>query len=328
MKKAIFLDRDGTLNVDSGYVYKVEDFLLHDGVIEGLQKLKGFLFFIVTNQSGIGRGFYSEEDMHKFNSRLILELKKNDIEISQVYFCPHIPSDSCNCRKPSSKYILDAKEKFDLNLSLCWVIGDHACDVNFAKNSGCNSVYLLTGHGVKHLEEAKLVCPDYVAADMTQAADFINFKDYNKIISRDKLTGLINEIKKTKKRIVTLNGTFDILHNGHEKILLEARAQGDVLIVGLNSDSSVKSNKGPKRPLNNEFARAKMLARYNFVDYVTIFNEKTPIDLLEIIKPDIHVNGSEYGENCIEAETVIKNGGKIHVVNLLSGYSTTSLISG
>jgi len=148
----------------------------------------------------------------------------------------------------------------------------------------------------------------------------------SKLKSFEEIEKIVNELKQQNKTIVTLNGTFDILHKGHEKIIKEAKAQGDVLIIGLNSDSSVKQNKGPDRPINKEQERAKMLANFKEVDYITIFNETTPIKLLEMIKPNIHVNGEEYGENCIEAETVKKHGGRIHIVKLIKGLSTTNII--
>ncbi|MBW2988819.1 adenylyltransferase/cytidyltransferase family protein, partial [Candidatus Woesearchaeota archaeon] len=122
------------------------------------------------------------------------------------------------------------------------------------------------------------------------------------------------------------NGCFDILHAGHIGFLKEAKQQGDILIVCLNSDSSVKENKGPRRPINGENDRASVLAALWMVDYITIFNEKTPIKILEVIKPDVHANGEEYGENCIESGTVKKNGGKMHLIRLLRGYSTTSIL--
>lgn len=147
-----------------------------------------------------------------------------------------------------------------------------------------------------------------------------------KIKSRKEIEEIAKNLKKQNKTIVTCNGCFDILHVGHIKFLKEAKSQGDILIVGLNSDSSVKQNKGPKRPINNENDRATVLATLEMVDYVTIFNKKTPIELLEVIKPNVHVNGEEYGENCIEAETVRKYGGKIHLIKLKEGYSTTNII--
>lgn len=148
----------------------------------------------------------------------------------------------------------------------------------------------------------------------------------NKIKTKEEIEKIVKELKQKGKKIVTCNGCFDILHAGHIKFLKEAKQQGDVLIVGLNSDSSVKLNKGPKRPINNEKDRAAILATLKMVDYITIFNEKTPIPLLEIIKPDIHCNGEEYGENCIEKPVVKKYGGKIHIIKLKQGFSTTDII--
>jgi len=326
--KAVILDRDGTLNVDEkGYTHKIEDFKLHEGVIEGLKQLKDYRLFIITNQSGIGRGYYKEQDMHNFNQHLLKELKKHGIKIEEIYFCPHLPEEKCDCRKPKTKFIKEAEKEYNINMKESWVIGDHPWDIQLGNNSGCKTVYLLSGHGAKHLKEAREDNPRYIAANFKQAADYILFNNKNKIIERKDLAALTNKLKKENKKIVTINGSFDILHKGHEKILKEAKKQGDILIIGLNSDSSVKQNKGQDRPINNELNRAKMLANFSYVDYITIFDEKTPIPLLEIIKPAIHVNGSEYGKECIEAETVKKHGGKIHIVNLMKGYSSTNIIN-
>jgi rfaE bifunctional protein nucleotidyltransferase chain/domain len=328
MKQAIFLDRDGTLNVDNGYTYKLEDFKLHDGVIEGLTLLKKeFLFFIVTNQSGIGRGYYSLEQAKAFNKRLTSTLREKGIVIEEVLICPHLPEEPCSCRKPNTASLLPLVKKYSIDLSNSWVIGDHPCDIQLAKNLKCKSVCLLTGHGVKHLEDSRKLSPEYVSANFSNAAKYI-LQDESKIVSRQSLGKIVERLKSEGKKIVSTNGTFDILHSGHEKFLSEAKAQGDILIVGVNSDSSVKKNKGPTRPINNEISRAKMIASFDCVDYVTLFEETVPMPLLEVIKPHVHVNGSEYGENCIEAETVKRNGGKIYIVKLVEGISTTNILKG
>ncbi len=147
-----------------------------------------------------------------------------------------------------------------------------------------------------------------------------------KIKNTNEIEEIAKSLKKDGKRVVTINGTFDILHVGHLEILEEAKKQGDILIVGLNSDESVKMNKGQNRPINKQEERARMLSALEIVDYIVIFNEKDPRRLLSIIKPDVHVNGSEYGENCIEGETIKKYGGKIHIVKLKQGFSTTDII--
>jgi D-beta-D-heptose 7-phosphate kinase/D-beta-D-heptose 1-phosphate adenosyltransferase len=150
--------------------------------------------------------------------------------------------------------------------------------------------------------------------------------DALRLVPRYALAQLATTLRAKGKRIVTINGSFDILHNGHLHILNEARQQGDVLIVGLNSDASVKSYKGPTRPIVSERPRAEMLLALRMVDYVHIFDESDPVAFLKEINPDVHVNGSEYGENCIEGETVRRGGGEIHLVNRIPGLSTSHLV--
>lgn len=147
-----------------------------------------------------------------------------------------------------------------------------------------------------------------------------------KIIDPAQLKERVQALRQQGKTIVTLNGSFDLLHAGHLHIIYEASQLGDVLIVALNSDSSIKQYKSPKRPLIPLEYRMQMMAALEFVDYVTWFEETDPIRLLSIIKPDVHANGSEYGQNCIEADTVRQGGGKIHIVKLVPGLSTSSII--
>lgn len=147
-----------------------------------------------------------------------------------------------------------------------------------------------------------------------------------KLIPQSKIKALINNLKKQNKVVVTYNGSFDVLHAGHIGSLLEAKAQGDVLIVPLNSDQSVKSYKGHSRPIISEKERALQLATLECVDYVVLFNETNCIKILDKIKPDIHCNGRDWGKNCVEREIVEKNGGKIYILSWTQGLSTTKLI--
>lgn len=148
----------------------------------------------------------------------------------------------------------------------------------------------------------------------------------NKVISPETLSVKVKDIKKHNQTIATLNGSFDLLHAGHLQILFEASQVADVLIVALNSDSSIQKYKSPHRPFIPLEFRLQMIAALEFVDFVTWFEETDPISLLEKIIPDVHVNGAEYGESCIEAETVKKLGGKLHIVQLIPGLSTSSII--
>lgn len=151
--------------------------------------------------------------------------------------------------------------------------------------------------------------------------------DYqNKYVSLEDLPKLCEHLRSEGKTISTLNGSFDLLHAGHLHMIYEASQLADVLIMGLNSDQSIQQYKSPNRPIIPCQERMQMLAALEFVDYVTSFDETTPIHFLTNVQPNIHVNGSEYGENCIEAETVKRYGGYVHIVQKLPGLSTSCII--
>lgn len=149
----------------------------------------------------------------------------------------------------------------------------------------------------------------------------------NKIIDPKDLPSLIASIKKSNQTIVTVNGSFDLMHGGHLYILWEAALLGDILIVALNSDDSIQQYKSIHRPIIPLEYRLEMMAAMTFIDFVTWFEELDPRNILKIIKPHIHVNGIEYGENCIESEVVKEGGGKIHLVNRIGSLSTSNIIS-
>ncbi len=149
----------------------------------------------------------------------------------------------------------------------------------------------------------------------------------NKILSKSQLKRKVIWLKRQQGTIVTTNGSFDILHAGHIFLLQKAKEFGDVLIVGLNSDKSVKKNKGKKRPIISQNNRAILLSAIEFVDYIYIFNEKIPNKFINLVKPNIHVNSAEYGKNCIEAPVVKKNNGKLVLLNKKKELlSTTQII--
>ena len=149
----------------------------------------------------------------------------------------------------------------------------------------------------------------------------------SRCLSSDTLEVKVAALKAEGKRIVTLNGCFDLLHVGHLHMFYEASKRGDVLIVALNSDTSIRGYKGPDRPITPLRERMQMVSALRFVDYVTFFEEATPIAILEKIKPDVHVNGVEYGKECIEAETVKRHGGRIELISFIEGKSTTNTIA-
>ena len=130
MNKAVFLDRDGTINVDKNYLYKIEDWQFIDGVIEGLQILQSldYKLIVISNQSGIARGYYTKKDADKIFEYMTNELKKKGVIIAKSYYCPHI-GDKCNCRKPKLGLFYQAQKEFDIDFSESFAIGDKLRDV-------------------------------------------------------------------------------------------------------------------------------------------------------------------------------------------------------
>ena len=149
----------------------------------------------------------------------------------------------------------------------------------------------------------------------------------SKIVDTSTASQLVNQWKHQGLSIVFTNGCFDIVHIGHIDYLEKARSSGDKLILGLNTDSSVRRIKGEKRPIVEENARARVIAALEFVDAVVLFDEDTPLRLIETIKPDILVKGDDYTpENIVGADFVIKNGGSVKTIPLVKGFSTSHII--
>ena len=147
------------------------------------------------------------------------------------------------------------------------------------------------------------------------------------IIENSDLDNQIKQLKERQKKIVFTNGCFDLLHKGHIDLLNKASSYGDILIVGLNSDNSVRTLKGQDRPIENEIIRSKKLLDISNVDFVIIFNNETPKDLINKIMPDVLVKGGDYNKNdIVGSNEVMSSGGKVKIVPLTKGFSTTSII--
>jgi len=147
------------------------------------------------------------------------------------------------------------------------------------------------------------------------------------IVDFNKIEKICNSLREQNKKIVFTNGCFDILHRGHIEYLTKAKEFGDVLIVGLNSDTSVKRLKGKDRPINSESDRARILDALKPVDYVVIFEEDTPLRLIQMVKPDVLVKGGDYKvEEIVGSEYVMSYGGKVEIIPFVEGKSTTKII--
>jgi len=154
------------------------------------------------------------------------------------------------------------------------------------------------------------------------------FDSEKKIHTKAEAVDLVAQLRADGKKVVFTNGCFDIVHLGHVDYLEKARNLGDFLVVGLNTDSSVSRIKGPSRPVCDEKSRSRVMASFGFVDAVVFFDEPTPKELIEAIKPDILTKGKDYTvENIVGADFVIKAGGKVETIPLINGYSTSSVIN-
>ena len=152
--KSIFLDRDGVINKDINYAYKIVDFEFFDGIFDVciyFQNL-GYKIIIVTNQSGISRGYYSENDFQTITNWMLTQFKKNDINILDVFHCPHSPDSHCNCRKPKPGMLLNARYKHNINMQNSWIIGDKEADIVAGISSGItNTILVKNGHKIDEL---------------------------------------------------------------------------------------------------------------------------------------------------------------------------------
>ncbi len=174
----VFLDRDGTLNIDSGYLKSPDDLTVLPGVGAALARLKqaGARLIVVTNQSGVGRGYFTSKDLEAIHSKLRLVLAEDGVTLDGLYFCPHHPDDRCNCRKPARGMVDRALAELQVDLSRAYVIGDSARDVELAKQVGAKGLLVMTGpSGAEALADltARDLSPDHVADDLSQAVEWI-----------------------------------------------------------------------------------------------------------------------------------------------------------
>lgn len=173
MNKVVFLDRDGTINVDSGFVHKVEDWKFTDRAAEGLKKLKaaGFRLAIITNQSGIGHEMYTLADMEEVHRHMESELAKSGVKLDAIAFCPHRRDGGCACRKPATGMAKQIEEKLGpIDYEGSWTIGDKEADLKFGKALGTRTALIRS----RYWEEAALSeAPDFLASSLYEAAEKI-----------------------------------------------------------------------------------------------------------------------------------------------------------
>ena len=174
MSRFVFLDRDGTLVRDTGYPHRPEDYELLPGTPEALERLRsaGYGLAIVTNQSGIGRGLFSESDFRSFQDLLLRDLAAHGVEIAATYHCPHAPGDGCGCRKPAPGLLLRARDELGAELERCWLVGDAERDVAVAARAGCGGA-IRVGAAAGTPAPGERPAVFHEAADLAEAAERI-----------------------------------------------------------------------------------------------------------------------------------------------------------
>ncbi|HVM60223.1 MAG TPA: HAD family hydrolase [Verrucomicrobiae bacterium] len=172
--RAVFLDRDGTIMEDANCVGDFERVVLIPGAAAALRQLQdaGYKLFVVTNQSGVGHGYFPRELVDAIHAHLDAYFGKAGVHLNRYYVCPHRPEDNCDCRKPKPKFLLDAAREYGLDLSRCFMIGDRPTDIQVGINAGTRTILVLTGVGRDTLAQ-QLVRPDFVAEDIRAAAAWI-----------------------------------------------------------------------------------------------------------------------------------------------------------
>lgn len=171
-REAIFLDRDGTIIEDRGYLRLASEVHFIPGAVEALKRLqRRFRLFIVTNQSGVAKGVTTLRQVQRVNGHVLLELHRDGIFIEETYVCPHAREQCCRCHKPEPFFMQEAAKRYGLDLDRCWSVGDHPHDAELARRVGGRGVYVLTGHGEKHRHEVPHDVP--VAADLSEASRII-----------------------------------------------------------------------------------------------------------------------------------------------------------
>ena len=179
--KAVFLDRDGTINEEVNYLSKVEQIKILPNSPKAIKLLNenGFKVIIITNQSGVARGYFSVQELENIHNHLKNQLLKDGAIIDAVYYCPHHPDDRCDCRKPKTGMIDRAKEEFEIDLSSSFIVGDKLLDLETGHRAGCKTVLVLTGYGSDELKEQKnwKFQPDQIAQNLYDAVMWILGED-------------------------------------------------------------------------------------------------------------------------------------------------------
>lgn len=173
-QRAVFLDRDGTIATDVGYCRRVDDFEILPGVPQAIRLLneQGFKVVVITNQSGIARGYFTEETLSLIHRKMTGQLAKQGAYVDAIYYCPHHPDDDCQCRKPKPAPLLKARDDMDIDLELSYMIGDHVKDIQAGRAAGCRTIWLTTDPSQED-DAIRKGLADHIASDLQHAVEWL-----------------------------------------------------------------------------------------------------------------------------------------------------------
>jgi D-glycero-D-manno-heptose 1,7-bisphosphate phosphatase len=359
-RRAVFVDRDGTLIRERGYLKDPDQVVLETGAAEAVARMNrsGFAVVLVTNQSGVARGYHTEEDVAAVHRKIESLLAADHAHMDGMYYCPHHAEgaveayrQACSCRKPAGGMLWRAAEELGIELRGSYVIGDKRTDAELARREGLTGILVRTGYGESEwkacLQEPDSEQPDRVVVGLEEAVDFICWAERNlrqpdasgpegegrpctwstKWASLRFLEKCLEAHRRRGEAIVLANGVFDLLHAGHVAYLQAAKEIGDVLVVALNDDPSVRDLKGAGRPILPVEERVEIVSALGCVDYCVVFRERTVDRLLEAVRPDFQAKGTDYEEASVpERDTVTRHGGRVRIVGPPKTWATTALL--
>ena len=309
------LDRDGTVIEEREYLADPAGVELLPGAAHAIRILnqEGIAAVLTTNQSGIPRGFLTEETLVKIHERMVADLAAQGAHLDAIYHAPSLPDSGDPRRKPATGMYHEAVRDLDLAGLKVFSIGDRTLDVEFGVNAGGKGIRVLTGHqlkqdvpnklqtmlktrakGLAFTSENILEAVHLLLADLADDGCYQDRYVVKKFADMYGVANALETYRARQSRIVLANGCFDLLHGGHASYLEAARQMGDVPVVAPNSEASVRRLKGESRPIINECDRIQILANFRCVDYVTMFHDDTADHLIEVLRPDIHAKGTDY----------------------------------
>ncbi len=322
LRPAVFLDRDGTLIKEKGYLRDPGAVELETGAAEAVRVLNraGIPVVVVTNQSGIARGYYTQEDLGRIHQTLHRLLAAEGARLDGIFFCPHHPDGTvpayrtgCACRKPATGMLERAARDLSLRLRGSCLVGDKRTDMQCAEAAGLVGILVTTGFGkqewLETLRDPASPQPSLVAGSLLEAVERV-LVEWGpeagqagagpgrttpwtcKQVSLEHLLGRLQDHRDRGQTVVFASGVFDLADAGYAESLQHARKQGDLLVVGVNDDASAAAMRGDDRlgaPAEMRISRLSALA---CVDYCVLLRERTAGRLLEAVRPEVRATGA------------------------------------